>query len=190
MKKLNLLLIGLFTLGLAACATDPNKELACVFPDDGVTRAPDWVCGGPHKDLKISGVGSHEKTKAGFEFQKTMATAVARDVIASQARLQVQGMVKRYAETTGSGDTETVDRVNASISKQITKEELRGTRIYTTRVNPNTKTLFVLVGMDPKLAQEFVKQQLKTSMKNERALWQKIEAKKSFDELAEEMSKL
>jgi len=192
MRKFNWLAVAILTVTFAGCASKPDKPEVppCAFPDDGATPAPDWVCGAPYKDLKIFAVGSYEKTGAGFDFQKTMAAASARDFLARQARVQVQNMVKRYAETTGSGDAETIDRVNSSISKQITKEDLSGTRIYITRTNPATKTLYVLVGMDAALSQEFAKQQLRSSMNNEKALWQKFQAKKSFDEMAEEMSKL
>lgn len=195
MKKLIWFIASLVLFSLGGCASGPSEQAkpqanvqACVFPDDGTTLAPDWVCGAPYKNLKIFAVGSYERTKAGYEFQRTMAAAVARDKLAREARVRVEGMVKRYAETTGAGDTETVDRVDAAISKQITKEDLRGTRVYTIRTNPNTKTLYVLVGMDDKLAQEFARHQLETSMRNDRAIWQKLQAKKSFDELAKEIA--
>ncbi len=192
MRKSNLLVIGLISLGLAACASKPPKQevAECSFPDDGATPAPVWVCGADYKDVKISAVGSYEKTKAGYDFQKTMAAASARDFLARQMKVTVENMVKRYAETTGAADAETVDRVNSSVSKQITKEEMSGSKIVITATNPKTKVLYVLVGLDAKLAQDLAKHAIQTSMNNEQALWQKFQAKKSFDELADEMSKI
>ena len=191
MSKSKLLLITLLAVGLSACGKKAKEEVAeCYFQDDGVTPAPAWVCGAPYKDIKIFAVGSHPKTGAGPDFQKTMAAASARDQLARQMKVTVQNMVKRFASTTGAADSETVDQVNESVSKQITKEELSGSKVYITALNPNTKALFVFVGLDAQLAQELAKHAVQTSMNNEKALWQKFQAKKSFDELADEISKL
>jgi hypothetical protein len=45
-------------------------------------------------------------------------------------------------------------------------------------------TMYVLVGLDPKLAARNTEQVLKTSMNNEKALWQQFKAKLAQDELA------
>ena len=192
MKSYTLSLVAALSLALVGCGSAPPKQQVadCAFPDDGLTAAPAWVCGAPYKDLKIAAVGSYEKTGAGIDFQRTMAEASARDVLARQIRVTVQNMVKRYAETTGTGDAETVDRVNSSVSKQITNEELAGSKVYIQAVNAKTKTLFVLVGLDAQLAQDLAKHAVQTSMNKERALWQKLQAKKSFDEMAQEISKM
>ena len=168
---------------------EPSAVADCVFPDDGKTPAPLWVCGAPFQDVKISAVGSYEKPGAGIDFQRTMATASARDFLASQMKVQVQGMIKRFTETTGAGDSETVDRLNTSVSKQITNETLTGSKVYITRANPTTGALYVLVGLDENLMREAAKHALNTSMKNDNALWQQFRAKQNFDELADEIAK-
>lgn len=195
----NLVTAGLVgSVLLIGCGGSPKKEDApapmpvadCVFPDDGVTPAPEWVCGAPYKEYKVTAVGSYEKTGAGIDFQKTMAAASARDFLAAQMKVTVQGMVKRFTETTGAGDAETVDRVNSSVSKQITNEKLVGSRVLMTRVNPKTKTLFAIVGLDDEMIKAIAKNALQTSMNNDQAMWQQFRAKKNFDELAEEISKM
>jgi len=50
--------------------------------------------------------------------------------------------------------------------------------------------MYVLVGFDSKLAQKKTEDVLKTSMKNERALWQQFKAKQGQDELAAEIAKM
>jgi hypothetical protein len=50
--------------------------------------------------------------------------------------------------------------------------------------------MYVLVGLDPKVAKEAAEKVLKTSMNNERALWQQFKASKSQDELAAEIAKM
>ena len=98
-------------------------------------------------------------------------------------------MIKQYAETTGVGDSETVDMVNTSVTKQITKETLVGSKIYRRMPTPSGG-MVVLVGLDADTVNQLAEQALKTSMNNERALWQKFQAQKSFDELANEISRM
>ena len=98
-------------------------------------------------------------------------------------------MIKQFAETTGAGDSETVDRVNTSVTKQITKETLVGAKIFRQMPTPSGG-MVVLVGLDADTVTKLSEQALKTSMKNERALWQKFQAEKSFDELASEIANM
>jgi hypothetical protein len=92
-------------------------------------------------------------------------------------------MVKQYAETTGAADSETVDKVNTSVTKQITDQTLMGTKIYKTRTSPNG-ALYVLLGMDATAMAEATQNALRTSMGNDAALWQQFKAQKAQDELA------
>ena len=48
----------------------------------------------------------------------------------------------------------------------------------------------VVVGLDSDTVNTLAKEALKASMNNERALWQKFQAEKSFEEMAQEMAKL
>lgn len=173
---------------LSACATkDALKPqvaapLKCTWPGTS-QEAPSWTCDSPVEGVAVSAVGIYEKTAAGIQFQKDQATASARVALAQQMRVHVANMVKQYAETTGAGTTETVDRVNSAVSKLVTSESLEGSRIYMSTVSPSG-TMYVLVGLDPKLAARNTEQVLKTSMNNEKALWQQFKAKLAQDELA------
>jgi len=71
-----------------------------------------------------------------------------------------------------------VDKVNTSVTKQITKEELSGSKVYKTRTSPNG-TLYVLVGLDTENAVQVTQAALKTSMNNDQALWQQFKAHKA-----------
>ena len=169
----------------------PDQSLAgCTFPDDGITPAPLWICDAPVEGVGVSAVGSAQSTKAGYNFQKDMAAAHGREQLAAQMKIKVGKMIKRYAETTGSGDSETVDKVNVSVSKLITSETLVGSRIFRSLANPNTKVLYVLTGFDAAAMQNNVQDAVKTSMRNNQALWQKFQAQKAQDELAAEISKM
>jgi len=191
MSLLRIVSAAALTTALAACSSGPKQADVpdCTFPDAPQVAAPGWVCDEPVDGLAVSAVGSADKSGAGINFMKQQASTAARVQLAQMMRVQVQNMVKQFAETTGVGDSETVDMVNSSVTKQITNETLVGTRIYKTRRSPNG-ALYVLVGLDDEAASKIHETALRTSMNNERALWQKFQAKKGFDELAEEISKM
>jgi len=191
MNKLAYLVAGVtLTALMTGCSEKKKEEVAdCVFPDAPGSAAPGWVCDEPVSNLDVSAVGSATKSGAGHDFMKTMASTAARVQLAQQMKVQVRNMIKQYVETTGAADTETVDKVMTSVTKQITNETLVGTKIYKTRTSPNGN-LYVLVGMDSASVEQATKKVLKTSMKNERALWQQFKAQKTQDELAAEISKM
>jgi hypothetical protein len=177
---------------LVACSSSQKKEeqyvKECVFADGSKEEAPLWVCGAPVEGIELSAVGYADKSAAGPNFMKQMAATAARVELAQMMKVQVQNMVKQYAEVTGSADSETVDKVNSATTKQITNESLSGTRIYR-QIQTPSGGMVVLVGIDAETAAKIAEQALKTSMNNERALWQKFQSEKSFDELAAEIAK-
>ncbi|MGO2353315.1 MAG: LPP20 family lipoprotein [Marinomonas foliarum] len=178
---------------LAACSKDVvNAPVAavpdCVFADGSNQPAPDWVCGAPVEGVALSAVGYSEKSAAGPNYMKQMASTAARVELAQVLSVDLQNMVKQYVETTGAGDAETVDRVNSVVTKQVTEQKLIGSKVVRQMPTPSGG-LVVLVGLDPDQAGKVAQDILRTSMKNEAALFQKLEAEKSFDELASEIAK-
>lgn len=185
--------IGLVALALAACSSTPEETASapvpeCIFADGSNQPAPNWVCGGPVEGLELSAVGYSEKSAAGHNYMKQMAATAARVELAQVLSVDVQNMVKQYVETTGAADSETVDRVNSVVTKQITEQTLIGSQIVRQMPTPSGG-LVVLVGLDPEQAESMSESILRTSMRNNEALFQKMQAEKSFDELAEEIAK-
>lgn len=200
MKLLPILAIASSVILLSACGSNkktpepsspstPQVVADCTFPDAPNTAAPGWICDEPVASLAISATGSAETTQAGLDFQKQMAAANARLALAQVMQVSVNGLVKQYAETTGAASAETVDRVNSVVQKQLTSENLVGSRVFKSRTSPN-KTLYVLVGFDEAAFKTATKNALKTSMKNDEAAWQQFRAEKGFNELAEEIAKM
>ncbi len=174
--------------GSANVAQENIKD--CTFPDDGRTEAPIWVCSERLDNLKLSAVGNYESTNAGLTFQKQQAMAAARVQIAQVMEVNVTNMVKSFAETTGFGDTETVDRVASNTTKQITSQTLQGSTLYRQAKNPETGTLFVLVGMGDAELDAALNDILNRSFTSEgdaQADWQRLQADKSFEELQAEV---
>jgi len=174
---------------LSACGGTKDDYSDCVFPDSPDTAAPGWICEQPVEGIEISAIGSTTKSGAGYDYMKSMAATSARVQLAQNMQVQVRNMIKQYVETTGEADTETVDKVMTSVTKQITNQTLVGTKVYKTRTSP-AGNLYVLVGMDASSVQRASQKALKTSMRNDAALWQQFKAQKSQDELAAEISKL
>lgn len=190
-KSIALLSIAAATAALlAGCGSKPVAPTVaeCVFPDSPRDPAPLWVCDGPVEGVAVYAMGSHEKSAAGPAFMKDQATAVARVRLAQNMRTRVTNMIKQFAETTGAASSETVDRTNTNVSKLITNETIEGSRIFRSITSP-AGSFYVLVGIDPALAEQQTKAVIKTSMRNERALWQQFKAKQGQDELAEEIAK-
>lgn len=181
---------------LAACSSKETVENTatpvvvpdCVYADGSKEAAPAWVCGAPVTGVSLSAVGYSEKSEAGPNYMKQMAATAARVELAQILSLDIQNMVKQYVETTGAGDAETVDRVNSVVSKQVTEQTLVGSRVIRQLPTP-TGGLVVLVGLNPGDVEGVTESILRTSMKSEAALYQKMESEKSFKELAEEIAK-
>jgi hypothetical protein len=189
-KITNMLLTSVIALGVAACSSAPSKVekvAECVFPGSD-KEAPMWVCDAPVEGMTVGAVGSAAKSDAGIAFMKQMAATEARVQLAQNMKVQVQNMIKQYAETTGAASAETVDRVNTSVTKQITDQTLQGTKIFRSIVGPDG-TMYVLVGLDEAGAQKLTETAVKTSMNNDQAAWQQFKAQKGQDELAAEIAK-
>ena len=176
---------------LVGCGGADKPEVAqgCTFPDAPEVLAQDWICDGPVAGVEVSAVGSAKIGLAGPGHAKQMAMTKARVQLAQMMKVHVGNMIKQFVETTGTGSTETVDQVTTSVTKTITKETLVGSRLFKTKVSPN-KTLYALVGLDEAKVQQAAEKAIKTSMKNERALWQQFKGQKAQDELAAEISKI
>lgn len=179
---------ALLAVVLAACSSGP-KEPDCYFPNSrNKDKAPAWVCDAPVAGVAVSAVGSAPKSAAGLDFMKQMAATSARVQLAQNLRVQVQNMIRQYAETTGAGRAETVDQVNASVTKQITNETLAGTKIVRSITAPDG-AVYVLVGLDEATARQLTETAVKTSMNNDQAAWQQFRSQKGQDELAADIAK-
>jgi len=175
-------------IGLTGCVgnAQPNVEQCSI---DG-TQAPQWVCdGGATMEGGIFAVGSAEKNPIGRSFQRQEATAAARDALSRQISIKVKNMFKQFQATTGIGDAQTAEKATQNVSKQISAQTLQGTKVMKTWFSP-TGAMYVLVGMpDPQAVQQEVKKAVKTSLRNDNALWQKFLAQKADKELEEAVNK-
>ncbi len=151
--------------------------------------APAWVLE-PSVEGAISSVGSAKVGPAGINFAMQEATGNARDDLTRQIQVNVANMLKNFTQQTGVGDDTTVDKVVANVSKQLAKQDLSGSKV-TKKWISKTGTLWVLVAMpDPSKVSGALKDAVKSSYKNDQALWQQFQAKKAQDELDASLEKL
>ena len=176
--------VALLTI-FSGCASKPEKKDFGQVGD--LADAPSWVLN-PEVEGVLAAVGSSKMSKAGIQFTRTNALANGRDELARQMSLKVKNLVKNFTQATGIGDDETVDKVSSSVSKQVAKQTLTGSKQKSMWISPGNE-LFVLVVLDAKSVAQAVKEQVQTSYKNEKALWQQFQAKKAQEELDAEIEK-
>jgi len=188
--------VVLFTV-LTGCATNggsvPDKPVQAAYDERckffGTQElAPSWICEPIIPGWAVTAKGVAEPTAAGYAFQEQMAMTAGRVALAQQYKVHVENMIKQFAATTGAGKSETVDKVNASVSLQITEQTLIGSKVIKSVQGPDGK-LWVLMGLDSTSVEQLTQTAVKTSMKNDNALWQQFQAKKGQDEMATEIAK-
>lgn len=112
-------------------------------------------------------------------FQRSEALANARDELARQLDVKVSNMFKSFAAITGDGGSDSFDKVAENVSRQLTQQTLTGSK-QLKRWASKDGTLVLLVGMTDN---NQIVDNIKSSLKNEKALWQKLQAKKSQEEM-------
>ena len=180
--------VALFVVGCGAPAM--QKQVSCAWddaPPGQEVEAPDWICGGGFEDYEVTAVGFWKSKNPNHA--RTMAENEARKRIATRMRALVKRRIKSYTQTTGQGDDETVDQVSEDVSKTLTVETLYGVRLLRFRKSP-FGTTYVLVGMDKTGSDRAAAQAMKSSYKNQKALWQKIQADKADADMDAEFDKL
>jgi hypothetical protein len=188
--KAKVLLASALVIGLIGCAnTKPKKENdfnACIR--DGA-KAPKWVCAPTQIEGGITAVGIAMPNAANDEqFQLDEAMAAARDALARRISIKVKNMFKQFKATTGTGANQTYEKATEEVSRQVAYQVLNGSRLLNSWQSPSGK-LYVLVGIPKETAVKSVKKAIKTSLKNNEALYQKFLAKKAQEELDKEIEK-
>lgn len=196
-KKIKSIVVLLaVNLLVASCATNAKDNISvvaspvpdCVFPNTE-KPAPDWICDVPLPGLAMQAVGVAEKSKAGMSYMRDLAKLNAQGDMVEQYRVNVDKRVKAYLGSTGIGNEETIDKAASSTKKSISSGSLRGAKVYRSRVGPDGR-LYMLIGLSPQADKALMKESIRTSMKNDQALWQEFKAQKSHDEMAADIAKM
>ncbi|MDA3908901.1 MAG: LPP20 family lipoprotein [Sulfurimonas sp.] len=146
--------------------------------------APKWTCI-PMVEGAYAGVGIAQKSAAGMGHMRRVALANGRSDLAQQIKSQVKDKVETFTRTTGVAEGETVDQVNTAVSKQIAKVDLQGSKGVDAWTSPSG-SLYMLVTVPEATVNGEVKAAIKTSFKNDNALWQQFQSKNALEGLDKE----
>jgi hypothetical protein len=178
---------GLIALTVAGCGEVPTPAVP-VEPDFRCKQegelAPKWTCV-PMVEGAYAGVGIAQKSAAGMGMMRRVALANGRSDLAQQINTQVKDKVETFTRSTGVADKETVDKVATAVSKQVAKVDLAGSKGVDSWTSPSG-SLYLLVTVPEQTVNSEVKKAVKSSMKNEDALWQQFQSKNALEGLEKE----
>jgi len=178
-------LAGLVAITISGCGgSKPAPEEADFRCKQEGVLAPKWTCV-PMVEGAYAGVGISQKSAAGMGHMRRVALANGRSDLAQQIKSQVKDKVETFTRTTGVSDKEAVDQVNTSVSKQIAKVNLQGSK-GVDAWNAPSGALYMLVTIPATDVNSEVKKAVKTSYKNDEALWQQFQAKQALEGLDKE----
>ena len=148
--------------------------------------APKWTCI-PMVEDAYAGVGIAQKSAAGMGHMRRVALANGRSDLAQQIKSQVKDKVETFTRTTGVTESESVDKVTTAVSKQISNVDLEGSKGINVWTAPSG-TLYMLVTVPEAKANKQIRNNMKTSFKNDNALWQQFQSQNALQELEKEFS--
>jgi hypothetical protein len=194
MKKIilqTLSVVAVASIIFTGCSS--KKDIKKVEPtfackQDGVL-APKWTCN-PYAKDSIAAVGI-AKMNAGKDksMQRSEAMADGRDSLTSQISTKVSNLFKSYKATTGSGEASTFDKSTSKVSKQLASQTLNGTKSIDSWTNPKTNELYLLVTVSNTSVSGAMDKAIKTSYKNDNAMYQEFKASLANGELNKELEK-
>jgi len=188
---LKLASVAVITTILVGCAGTKSLE-TLAEPDfrcqqDG-QYAPKWTCN-PYLEGSIVALGIAQNNAGNdYGMQRAEAIAEGRDALANQLSVKVSTLFKSFKATTGSQADATFDKATSKVSKQLASQTLNGSRGVESWKS-KAGTLYVLVGLNNEPVKEQMEKAVKTSFKNDKAMYQKFLAAKAQGELDFELEK-
>jgi len=186
-----LLSISMASVIFTGCSSKDEvkkEKLTFACKQDGVL-APKWTCN-PYVKDSIAAVGIAKMNKGNDKsFQRSEAMADGRDALASQISTKVSNLFKSYKSTTGSGTQATFDAANSKVSKQLANQTLNNTSPIDSWTHPKTKELYLLLTVSNQSVTTAMENSIKTSYKNDLAMYQEFKAAKANGELDKELEK-
>ncbi|MCF6339827.1 MAG: LPP20 family lipoprotein [Sulfurimonas sp.] len=179
-----------FTTILSVFITGCNKKVEYQKDDFSCKQenvlAPTWTCI-PDVDNYYSGVGIAQKTAAGMAHMKRVAVANGRSDLAQQIKSDIKDKITIYSGTTGVGSDETIDQTTEAVTKQLAKVSLVDSKAVDSWTAPSG-ALYLLVTVPKSSTNKQIRKNLRTSYKNERALWQQFKAKNALENLEKDFA--
>jgi hypothetical protein len=149
-----------------------------------VSTIPDWFSKPPVADDRFYGVATSESRDMQLAVDK--ATAASRAQIAQQLETKYGGIVKRFQEETGTGNSELVDQFT-QVYKLVSSQTLNGARAKEQKVLPGEGVYRAYVLMEMPVGE--ASKALMAKLSAQQALYTRFRATQGFKELNEELDK-
>ena len=189
--KVKPLIASLFIAGmLSACSSTQDNSAS-----SSRVNVPDWVL----NPVVENGIAAADciKYSGSISIDQKMAVANARLALAQQIETRIEGLDKTFANRVDANDKTTVGSTFSSVSKQLTKQTLRGSRVVKADiVDIAGKDYFcALTTLSPELTktlfQDLVKEtKQKIDPQDEQFLYQEFKAFKAEQDLEKEIKRL
>lgn len=184
--KIILSLTCAIALMMAGCSTK-EPTLTPQQIKNEFTAAPKWVLNAT-EEQGLSASGSALVGKAGMQFAITEAEANARVQMARQIEVKVSALLKTFTQQTGVKDGQTVDKVISDVSKQLTQQDVVGSKRKDMWISPSGE-LWVLMIATPETINA-IKTTVASSFGKADARYQQELAVKAQADLNSELDKL
>jgi hypothetical protein len=185
MKKFLKIVVSVFALSFMFVGCGGNNEPA-PYVDPEFQGAPKWVMV-PFVQGAIAEMGSAPKNAGNDRgFQREEAMANARDNLARQISTKVKNMFKSFKSSTSAAGG-TFDKTTETVSKQIAKQTLNGTRQKDMWIS-RSGTMYVLMIIDAKSVSALMEEASKSAYGNDEAAYQRFMAAKAQGELDKELA--
>ncbi|GMM82923.1 hypothetical protein [Pseudoalteromonas sp. MTN2-4] len=189
--KVKPLIASVFMAGmLSACSSTSDSTAS-----SSRVNIPDWVL----NPVVENGIAAADciKYSGNISIDQKMAVANARLALAQQIETRIEGLDKTFANRVDANDKTTVGTTFSSVSKQLTKQTLRGSRVVKADiVDIAGKDYFcALTTLSPELTktlfQDLVKEtKQKIDPQDEQFLYQEFKAFKAEQDLEKEIARL
>ncbi|MBL4942354.1 MAG: LPP20 family lipoprotein [Colwellia sp.] len=196
MKAQKFIIVAAMTTIIAACGSSAKKTEPEVKETNSLTTGiPAWVLNPVVED----GIAATDcvKFSGNLSIDQKMATANGRLSLAQQIETRVEGLDKTYANRTDSNEELTTGATFSSVSKQLTKQTLSGSRaIKSDIIDIAGKQHFcVLTTLSPSATKELFNALVKGSKRSvnpqdEKFLYQEFKAHKAEQSLEKEIQRL
>lgn len=124
---------------------------------NNLLNAPSWVLNGGREGL--SAIGSADITKAGLQFARNEALALARDELSRIVSVKIEGLVSNaITQSIGNNAYDSnVEKYGEQITRQIVSQTMVGTKQKDTWITSDGKQIYVLVELDSALSDKIKK---------------------------------
>lgn len=184
--KIILSLTCAIALMMSGCSTNEPTLTAQQIKNE-FTDAPKWVLN-TTEEQGLSASGSALVGKGGMQFAITEAEANARVQMARQIEVKVSALLKTFTQQTGVSDGQTVDKVISDVSKQLTQQDVVGSKRKDMWISPSGELWVLMIATHETI--NAVKTTVASSFGKADARYQQEQAVKAQAELNSELDKL